>query len=55
MGIIVSPRDSLDTASRVILSNRIKSININAKPITVNSKDYRTDFLSLANKVGHTN
>ncbi len=55
VNIIVSKFGSLESANKVILSNRIKSININTKPIIVNNKDYRTDFLSLANSVGHTN
>lgn len=55
VNIIVSKYNSLDTANKVILSNRIKSININSKPITINNKDYRTDFIALASKEGHTN
>lgn len=55
VNIIVSKYHSLEAANKVILSNRIKLININSKPITINSKDYRTDFLDLANKEGHTN
>lgn len=55
VSVIVSPCGTLDTASKVMLSNQIKLININTKPITINSKAYRTDFLDLANKVGHTN
>ena len=55
VNVIVRKYNSLDTAHRVILSNRIKSININSKPITINNKDYRTDFIALANKEGHTN
>ena len=55
VNIIVSKYNSLETANKVMLSNRIRLININSKPITINSKDYRTDFLALANKEGHTN
>ncbi len=55
VNIILSKENSLDTVNKVILSNKIKSININTKPVTINNKDYRTDFLSLATKVGHTN
>ncbi len=55
VNIIVSKHNSLETANKVMLSNRIRLININSKPITINSKDYRTDFLALANKEGHTN
>lgn len=55
VNVVVSKYDSFDTTSKVILSNRIKSININTKPVTINNKDYRTDFLSLSIKAGHTN
>lgn len=55
VNIIESKYNSLETANKVILSNKIKSINVNAKPFSVNVKDYRTDFISLSNKVGHTN
>lgn len=55
VNVIVSKYGSLDTANKVILSNRIKTIDINSKPITINSKAYRTDFLDLANKEDHTN
>lgn len=55
VNIIVSSLNSFETTNKVILSNRIKSININTKPVTINNKDYRTDFLSLSTKVGHTN
>ena len=55
VNVIVSKYYSLETTNRVILSNQIKSININAKPISISNKAYRTDFISLSNKVGHTN
>lgn len=55
VNIIVSKFNSFDTASKMVLSNKIKSINVNSKPIVVDSKEYRTDFLSMANKANHTN
>jgi len=55
INVIVSKHNSFNTMNKVILSNRIISININEAPITINSKDYRTDFLSLAAGVQHTN
>lgn len=55
INIIVSKFDSFDTASKLVLSNKIKSININSKPIVVDSKAYRTDFLGMASKANHTN
>lgn len=55
VNIIISDFNSFDTANKIVLSNRIMSININAKPITVDDKAYRTDFMSLASKSNHTN
>lgn len=55
INIITSKFSSFETASRITISNRIKTINMNSKPITINNKSYRTDFLSLANNEGHTN
>lgn len=55
INVITSKFQSFETTSRTITSNRIKTININSKPITINNKDYRTDFISLANSEGHTN
>ena len=55
VNVIISNFNSFETTNKVILSNRIKSININSKPVTINNKDFRTDFVSLANKVGHNN
>jgi len=55
VNVIVSKYSSFDTANKIILSKNILSINLNNKPITISSKAYRTDFISLANKTGHTN
>lgn len=55
VNVIMSPFNSFETTNSVMLSNKIVSININSKPITICDKDYRTDFLSLAAKSGHTN
>ena len=55
VNIILSRLNSLEAVNKLILSNRIRSININSKPISIHNKDYRSDFISLANKEGHTN
>lgn len=55
INIIISKYTSFEAATKIILSNNIISINLNNKPLTINNKDYRTDFISLANKTGHTN
>lgn len=55
VNVIVSKYSSYEVVTKIILSNNIITINLNNKPITINNKDYRTDFISLANKTGHTN
>lgn len=55
VNVIISKYNSYEVATKIILSNNIITINLNNKPITINNKDYRTDFISLANKTGHTN
>ena len=55
VNVIISKYSSYEVATKIILSNNIITINLNNKPITINNKDYRTDFISLANKTGHTN
>lgn len=55
VNVIISKHNSYEVATKIILSNSIITINLNNKPITINNKDYRTDFISLANKTGHTN
>lgn len=55
INVIISKYTSFEAATKIILSNNIISINLNSKPLTINNKDYRTDFISLANKTGHTN
>ena len=55
VNIISTKLNSFDTARQMILSNPIKTININEKPVVVNNKMYLSDFLVLATKEGHTN
>ncbi|MDE5539554.1 MAG: DHH family phosphoesterase, partial [Bacilli bacterium] len=55
VNIIISSYNSLGTTDKVILSNKISLINVNNGPTTINSKDYRTDFINLSLKVGYTN
>jgi len=54
VNIIVSKYDSFESTNKVMLSNKVISININVKPVTINYKAFRTDFLSLAQKSNHT-
>ena len=55
VNVILSKDTSLETVNKVILSNQIKSINPNLKPVTINHKAYRTDFISMATKEGYAN
>lgn len=55
INVILSKYNSFEVANKIVLSNRIKSINVNAKPITINNKAYRSDFMGLAQKCNHTN
>lgn len=55
VNVIETDYDTYYTSAMISLSNEIKSVSQNMKPVTVNSLDYRTEFLSMADKVGHTN
>ncbi len=55
VSIIVSKFDSFHVATRIALSNYIKSININKSPVTVLIDSYYTDFKTMSHKVNHTN
>lgn len=53
--IIRTKMDSFNVANKISLSNFIKLININLKPITVMDEDYYTDFKQKIHKINHTN
>ena len=55
INIIASEFDSFQIASKILLSNYIKSININKSPITINNDDYYEDFKTMTHKINHTN
>lgn len=55
VNIIASEYDSFQIANKILLSNFIKSINLNRNPITINNEDYYTDFRNMAHRVNHSN
>ena len=55
VNIIASEYDSFQIANKILLSNFIKSINLNRNPVTVNNEDYYTDFRNMAHRVNHSN
>lgn len=55
INVISTPLSTLYAGSLVMLSNYVKTILTNKTPITCNYLDYRTEFIDLANKIGHTN
>lgn len=55
VNIIASEHDSFQIANKILLSNFIKSINLNRNPVTVNNEDYYTDFKNMAHRVNHSN
>lgn len=55
INIIASEFDSFQIASKILLSNYIKSINVNKNPVTINNDDYYEDFKTMTHKINHTN
>ncbi len=55
VSIIKTNFDTYHTSNNLILANYIKTIITDFNPITINTLDYRTDFLELSEKFGHTN
>lgn len=55
VNIIMTSMDTFTAGNTISLSNYVKNIVVNNSPVTVNDIDYRTDFIDLANKIGHTN
>lgn len=55
INIIASELDSFQIANKILLSNFVKSININKSPITISNDDYYTDFRNMTHRVNHSN
>ena len=55
VNMIASELDSFQIATKIILSNYIKNININKNPVTFTNEDCYSDFKTMAHKVNHTN
>ena len=55
INIIASELDSFQIANKILLSNFVKSINLNKSPITVNNEDYYNEFKNMTHRVNHSN
>lgn len=55
VNIIMTHKKSFEVSKLVGLSNYIKNIVRNEKPITFDENDYLTDFFEISNKLKHTN
>ncbi len=55
VSILKTDFDTYHTSSRLVLANYITTIEMEENPVSVNYLDYRTDFLELSAKLGHTN
>lgn len=55
VNIISTKKMSFEISKIIGLSNYIKTILRNEKPVVFNPKDYLTDFLEVSNKLKHTN
>lgn len=55
VNIIITYKKSFEVSKLVGLSNYIKGIVRNEKPVTFDLNDYLTDFFEVSNKLKHTN
>lgn len=55
VSIISTPYHTFHAGNAIALSNYIKEMLTNKSPVTCNNLDYRTEFIDMANKIGHTN
>ncbi len=55
VNIITTPLNTYHTSLKITQSNYINTITINKAPSTINELEFRTDFLELGARTGHTN
>lgn len=55
VNIIRTPFNTYHASLKISHSNYISTVAINKSPVVVNDLDFRTDFIDLAEKTGHTN
>lgn len=55
VNILSTPLNTYNTGNAMTFSNYIKTIIVNTTPVICNYLDYRTDFIEMSNKIGHTN
>lgn len=55
VSILRTSLDTYNTANSILLANYVSTILEVTDPVVVNALDYRTDFLELSEKIGHSN
>lgn len=55
INVISTELDTYNTSNELVLSNYISEFLTDTNPIKVDINDYRTDFLVLSEKLGHSN
>ena len=55
VSIIRTALDTYQTANTLLFSNYVQTVLDVKEPVTIDIMDYRTDFLELSEKLGHTN
>lgn len=55
INIIETSMASYEISSKILLANKIKNIEVNHSPITVNLEDYYSDFKTMTHQINHTN
>lgn len=55
VNVISVPLGTYKCSNMIRLCNYVSMINVNINPVTFTNYDYRTDFLAISSKLGHTN
>ncbi len=55
VNVVSVPIGTYKCSNMIRLCNYIKLLNINPNPVSFTEFDYRTDFLAISGKLGHTN
>lgn len=55
VNVISVPLGTYKCSNMIRLCNYVSMINVNIHPVTFTNYDYRTDFMAISSKLGHTN
>ncbi len=55
VNIISTELDTYHTANQLVLSNYISKVLTDTNPVVIDVNEYRSEFLTLSEKLGHTN